>query len=74
MFLVANQLYCCTVATGISDYHSMVPATTRANYGRLKPIKIQYRSYKNFDEDKFIQDLQKLPFFNCKQIENKDAA
>ena len=46
----------------------------RANYERLKSIKIQYRSYKNFEEDKFIQDLQKLPFMNCKQIENKDAA
>ena len=45
----------------------------RANYERLNPMKIQYRSHKNFDEDKFIQDLQKLPFFNCKQIENKDV-
>ena len=64
----------CTVATGISDYHSMVLTIMRANYERLKPMKIQYRLYKNFDEDKFIQDLQKLPFTNCKQIENKDAA
>ena len=63
----------CTVATGISDYHSMVLTTMRANYERLKPIKIQYRLYKNFDEDKFIQDLQKLPFINRKQTENKDA-
>ena len=37
----------CTVATGISDYHSMVLTMMRANYERLKPIKIQYRSYKN---------------------------
>ena len=65
---------CCTVAAGISDYHSMVLTTMRANYERLKPIKIQYRSYKNFDEDKFIQDLQKLTFINCKLTENKDAA
>ena len=63
----------CTVATGISDYHSMVLTTMRANYERLKPIKVQYRSYKNVDEEKFIQDLQKLPFINCKQSENKDA-
>ena len=64
----------CTVATGISDYHSMVLTIMRANYEKLKPITIQYCSYKNFDEDKFIQDLQKLPFIHCKQIENKDAA
>ena len=63
-----------TVSAGISDYHSMVLTTMRANYERLKPIKIKYCSYKNFDEDKFIQDPQKLPFINCKQIENKDAA
>ena len=63
----------CIVATGISDYHSMVLTTMRANFERLKPLKIQYRSHKNFDENKFLQDLQKLPFLNCKQIENKDA-
>ena len=64
----------CTVATGISDYHSVVLSMMRANYERLKPMKIQYCLYKNFDEDKFMKDLQKLPFINCKQIENKDAA
>ena len=42
----------CTVATAISDYHSVVLTTMRANYERLKSMKIQYRSYKNFDEEK----------------------
>ena len=58
----------CIVATGISDYHSVVLTTMRDNYKRLKPMKIQYRLHKNFDQNKFIQDLQKLPFFNCKQL------
>ena len=33
-----------TVATGVSDFHKMVLTTMRANYERLKPIQIQYRS------------------------------
>ena len=42
-----------TAATGVSDFHKMVLTTMRAYYERLKPNKIQYRSYKNFNEQKF---------------------
>ena len=35
-----------TAATGVSDFHKMVLTTMRACYKRLKPNKIQYRSYK----------------------------
>ena len=47
-----------TVATGVSDFHKMVLTTMRACYKRLKPNEIQYRSYKNFDEQNFLRDLE----------------
>ena len=37
-------------------------------------LKFNIARIKIFDEEKFIQDLQRLPFINCKQTENKYAA
>ena len=51
-----------------SSFDGSTLTTLRANYERHKPMKIQYRLHKNFDEDKFIKDLQKLSFFNSKPI------
>ena len=63
-----------TVATGLSDYHKMVLTTMRANYERLKPTKIQYRSYKNFSEKDFLRDLQNMPFHTCMDMDDNEAA
>ena len=62
------------VATGVSDFHKMVLTTMRANYECLKPIQIQYRSYKYFRKDIFLRDLGVMPFHKCRDITNKDAA
>ena len=37
-------------------------------------LKFNIARIRIFDEAKFIQSLQKLPFIDCKQIENKNAA
>ena len=55
-------------------FHKMVLTTMRANYERLKPIQIQYRSYKYFREDIFLRDLGMMPFHKCRGITNKCAA
>ena len=47
-----------TIETGISDLHKMTITTMRVNYQRLQPIKVQYRSYKNFQEKLFLKDLK----------------
>ena len=63
-----------TVATGVSDFHKMVLTTMRACYERLKPNKIQSRSYKNFDEQNFLRDLEKTPFHLCNEWNDKNLA
>lgn len=50
------------IDTGLSDFHNMVCFSTRMNVKPLKPKHIIYRSYKNFDNDKYVQDLGRVPF------------
>ena len=63
-----------TIETRISDLHKMTITTMRVNYQRLQPIKVQYRSYKNFQEKLFLKDLKKQSFEKCKNIIDKDEA
>ena len=63
-----------TIETGISDLHKMTITTMRVNYHRLQSIKVQYRSYKNFQEKLFLKDLKKQSFEKCKNIIDKDEA
>ena len=49
----------------------------RACYERLKPNKIQkkkYRSYKNFNEQNFLRDLENTPFHLCNELNDKILA
>ena len=46
----------------------------RVNYERLKPTKIQYRSYRNFSEKDFLRNLQNMPFHTCMDMNDKEAA
>ncbi len=50
---------------GSSDWHNMVGCVTRLKVPPQRPTKIQYRSYKNFDELKFTQDVSCIPFHVC---------
>ena len=63
-----------TVAAGVSDYHKMALTAMRANYERLKPTKIQYRSYRNFSEKDFLRDPQNMPFHTCMDMKDTEAA
>ena len=63
-----------TVATGVSDFHKMVLTTMRACYESLKPNKIQYRSYKNLNEQNFLRDLENTPFHLCNDLNDKNLA
>ena len=64
----------CTVATGVSDFYKMVLTTMRAYYERLKPNKIQYCSYKHFNEQKFLRDLENTPFHLCNDLIDNNLA
>ena len=48
--------------TGISDYHGLVMTVMKSHLPRLKPKVINYRSYKKFDEKKFLSDVKLAKF------------
>ena len=55
-----NQTVCAD--TGLSDFHNIVCTSTKFHIQKLKPVTIQYRSYKNFNEDLFKHDLDRIPY------------
>ena len=57
-----------TIKTGISDVHRLVMTSLRSTYERLRPTRIQYRSYKNFNSDAFLSDLKKPLFINVYKL------
>ena len=69
--LLTNQpryfMHSLSIETGISDVHTLIVTHMRAHIKKLKPIQIQYRSYKNYDENYFLADLS-----NTALIESKD--
>ena len=46
----------------------------RACYERLKPNKIQYRSFKTFNGQNVLRDLGNIPFHFCKDMNDKNSA
>ena len=52
----------------------MVTTCFKNAYERLRPINIQYRSYKNFNRDTFLSDLQDVPFEEALSLENSELA
>ena len=44
--------------TGMSDHHSMIYTMLKSTYKRLEPKILRNRSYKDFYEECFLQDLQ----------------
>ena len=47
---------------GVSDFHNIVCAATKMKCPRFIPQLIKYRSYKNFNESKYVEDLSNAPF------------
>ena len=46
--------------TGRSDCHKLVSTIFRSTFIKLPPKVAKYRSYKNFDENKFCRDLDQI--------------
>ena len=60
--------------TGLSDFHKIVTTCFKSTHVRLQPIRIQYRSYKNFNENDFLSDLRCLPFEQAYSLPNSELA
>ena len=48
-----------TFEMGVSDYHKLIGTMLRLTFAKGKPKKMFYRCYKNFDNKKFEEELQK---------------
>ena len=46
-----------TIETGLSDPHKMTISVLKTVFKKKNPVKINYRSYKDFNQDKFRSDL-----------------
>ena len=57
---------------GVSDFHNIVCAATRIQCPKFSPHMITYRSYKNFDDEKFVEDLYNAPFHVSKMFDDVD--
>ena len=48
--------------TGVSDCHKLITTFMKSYISRLKPKNVHYRSYKNFNEEKFLIDVKEADF------------
>ena len=48
-----------TFKTGVSDHHKLDGTMPRSTFTKGKPKKIFYGCYKNFDNEKFEEELKK---------------
>ena len=60
------------IETGLSDFHKMSLTAMKVFYKKQKPNIITYRSYKHFDNEAFLTDIQnhlsKEPFQHLKEV------
>ena len=47
---------------GVSDCHKLITIFMRSYISCLKPQKVHYRSYKNFNEENFLSDAKEADF------------
>ncbi len=50
------------IETGLSDWHTLVLMVTKMHAPKVMHKNITYKSFKTFNEDKYLQDLQEAPF------------
>ena len=48
--------------TGLSDFHCLLCTATKQQVSKLKSNTFQYRTYKHFNEELFLQDLTYIPY------------
>ncbi len=57
---------------GLSDWHNMITVCTKITIAKRKPKEVIYRSYKNFDEVKFMKDIEMIPFHVTEVFDDND--
>lgn len=65
VILTNKPRYCFNVLNfgcGISDWHNLVGVVVKGATARVEKRRIKYRSFKNFDEKDFSEDVSRIPF------------
>ncbi len=65
VILTPNSRSMCTqgvVETGLSDWHRFIYMVTKVHAPKITHRNVTYRSYKTFNEEKYLQDLHNAPF------------
>lgn len=60
--------------TGLSDFHHCVYATMKCHSPPTQAKWINYRSFKNFDEEQFKADIARTPFHVCELFDDVNDA
>ena len=60
------------ITCGSSDFHNIVGCMTRTTLPKSKPYRINYRSFKGFDETKFRNAVENLPMQICEIFDETD--
>ena len=55
-----SHMHTTSLELGISDFHKMSLTILKSQLSRLKPRKITYRSYKNFNVEHFLEELSEM--------------
>ena len=56
----------------LSDFHNLTCVATKLHKPHIAPKTIYYRSYRNFDDDIFLNDVQNIPFWVGDIFEDED--
>ena len=71
--LVSNAAKFCmpfNVTCSASDHHNLVGCITKECYQAKVKFKISYRSYKDFDEVSFKNDVNQIPYHICELFDD----
>ena len=47
---------------GVSDWHNLIGVVVKGATAKVEKKRTKYRSYKNFDEAGFAEDVGQIPF------------
>ena len=61
-----------TIETGLSDYHKMIITVLKVHFKKKEPITTKFRSYKNFNELIFRDNLLNNLQISCKETMSSD--
>ena len=65
VFLTNKTNFCFNVLNfgcGISDWHNLIGVVVKGATAKVDKKRTKYRSYKNFEEAEFSEDVVRIPF------------